>query len=448
MKRLCTPSVAALWASLPIGVGRAATAGLLALALIGVLSACGDRKGTSTAFVQSGTDNTDFVQYAIPTGDRPIGLTVADFNEDGLTDFAVSNYLDGTISIYTGIGGHAFSVQTVGVGPHPTLIEFADLDGGGPTQLDLVVVTETSLVNSVVVVLNNGTTFTATPPMAMGTVIEQMTVACMQTPCANGSAADVVLSLPKFLSIRVLANDGFGGFRGLDSGLGLNTGQFVVADFNGDGKPDVAVTLPANDVIQVLLGSGDGTFFSSTRYPTDKYPSVIVAAPLRSSPVIDLAVSCRDSARVKFFFGDGAGSFIDAGSLDVTKLPERLIAGNFSGTEDVVVVNRGEENLTYFKGDGAGGFVGYNIPASKDPFDLAAGDFSGDGSPDFVVVELVKRVLGVNRGDGAGGFFRTQIGFESQIAQPRRVNICGGTKDDLLLVQSFSDRVLLFCNVN
>ncbi len=448
MQRLAPRSVAAPRVSAPARVRRAAAAGLLALALLGGLGACGDREGTTSAFVPSGTDNADFAQYAMPTGNRPIGLAVADLNGDGRPDFAVSNYLDGTLSIYTGTGGAAFSVRTVAVGAHPTLIEFADLDGGGPTQLDLVVVTETGLLNSVAVVLNDGTAFTPTPPIPAGTIIEQMTVACMQSPCANGSASDLVLSLPSLRTIRVLTNDGFGGFTALDAAVGFNTGQFVLADFDGDGARDVAVTLPANDAIQMLRGNGDGTLTASTRYGTDQYPFALVATPLRSGPEIDLAISCRDSDRVRFLFGDGAGSFIDGGAGAVTRRPERLIAGNFSGAADVVVVNRGQENLTYFRGDGAGGFTALKIHSTLDPFDLATGDFTGDGNLDFVSVELSKRVLGVYGSDGGGGLIRTQIGFDSLVTQPRRVNMCGGTKDDLLLVQSFRDRVLLLCNVN
>ena len=42
----------------------------------------------------------------------------------------------------------------------------------------------------------------------------------------------------------------------------------AVGDFNGDGIPDMALTLGYGDSVMVLLGNGDGTFTGANRlYP-------------------------------------------------------------------------------------------------------------------------------------------------------------------------------------
>jgi hypothetical protein len=135
--------------------------------------------------------------------------------------------------------------------------------------------------------------------------------------------------------------------------------------------------------------------------------------------------------------------------VDIESGPEALIVGDFTGVPSVVVVNRGKENISFLAGDGGGGFGYVKLGSTKDPFDLAKGHFDVAAPLDVVTAELSKRVLGVYAGNGTGAFFRTQIGFPTQITQPTPVNYCGSaTNDDLLLVESFSDAVMLLCNVH
>jgi FG-GAP-like repeat len=64
--------------------------------------------------------------------------------------------------------------------------------------------------------------------------------------------------------------------------------SFAVADFNGDGKLDVAVSGGYTDV---LLGNGDGTFQPSSKTYFAAGPTNIVAGQFNSDTKIDLAVS-------------------------------------------------------------------------------------------------------------------------------------------------------------
>lgn len=64
-----------------------------------------------------------------------------------------------------------------------------------------------------------------------------------------------------------LINNGNGTFKSAVSySVGTNPGEAVVADFNGDGKPDIVNTNHDSNTISVLLGNGNGVFQSAVSY--------------------------------------------------------------------------------------------------------------------------------------------------------------------------------------
>src|SRR5207244_7294302 len=72
--------------------------------------------------------------------------------------------------------------------------------------------------------------------------------------------------------------------------------SLVIADFNGDGKLDLAVTNNnANNqdpkTVSVLLGNGNGTFQSPVAYGVGDSPSGIVAADFNNDGKVDLAAA-------------------------------------------------------------------------------------------------------------------------------------------------------------
>ena len=85
-----------------------------------------------------------------------------------------------------------------------------------------------------------------------------------------------------------------------------------MADFNGDGKPDLAVANHnvSNDV-SVLLGNGDGTFQTAQNFAAGLTPSSVAVGDLNGDGKPDLAVAnnSRDSGTVSVLLGNGDGTF-------------------------------------------------------------------------------------------------------------------------------------------
>ena len=93
--------------------------------------------------------------------------------------------------------------------------------------------------------------------------------------------------------------------------------SIVTADFNGDGKLDLAVdnscgvssTCGRPGTVSILLGNGDGTFQPHTDYPAGDFPYTIVAGDFNGDGKMDLAVTDLDSQMLNILLGAGDGTF-------------------------------------------------------------------------------------------------------------------------------------------
>ena len=55
----------------------------------------------------------------------------------------------------------------------------------------------------------------------------------------------------------------------------------VVADFNRDGKPDLAVANGGSNTVSILRGNGDGTFAAAVNYATGYFPDGLAIGGLQ-----------------------------------------------------------------------------------------------------------------------------------------------------------------------
>ena len=245
-----------------------------------------------------------------PTGNGAQFIASGDFNGDGFPDLAVSNGADSTVSVLLGNGDGTFTAPQAfpaGIGSFTAGITVGDFNGDG--LLDIAVVD--ALNNNVDVLLGNGDG-TFQPPQMYLAVPNGCCPLVIAVGDFNGDgAADlVVTSTFNFGTVVVLLNNGNGAFAAQQpSSTGIGPEALVVGDFNHDGFLDVAVANLMSNSVSVLLGNGDGSFQPQQQYNVGMVPDGITAGDFDGNGSLDLAVSNSGDKTVSVLLGNGNGTF-------------------------------------------------------------------------------------------------------------------------------------------
>jgi hypothetical protein len=306
----------------------------------------------------SGSNAFDSYSFASPVTFPLSGyylnqLLVGDIDGDGLPDLAATNN-DGisvwrnisTIGSFSFSDRHNYNVETT-----PEDIKMADIDGDGKSDL---------------VVSNSGSN----------------TISILRNSSSSGS-------------VSFAAKVSFA--------TGSNPKGLSVGDFDGDGRPDIAIVNYTSNTVSILRNNstiGTISFETKIDYAVGSGPVCISNGDLDGDGKLDLAIVNSSSNTISIIRNtstSGTISFESKIDYNTGQEPSDISIGDFDsdGMYDLVVVNSSSgiaDDISIFRNAGFAGTISFaakvdynlDIRAKK----LIISDLDGNGKPDIAVISF------------------------------------------------------------
>lgn len=176
--------------------------------------------------------------------------------------------------------------------------------------------------------------------------------------------------------------------------IGEPAGEVAVADFNGDGRSDLALTHHDTYEVRILLGDGQAGFGAAAGSPYVAHPGDtphthgIAVADIDRNGTLDVVTANNEDAEIGVLLGDGRGGFTRADPVPCGKAPYPIAAADLDadGRAEVIVPNSMDDlkTLHILRGGATGLEAGESISAGATVLFAATGDLNHDGRPDVV----------------------------------------------------------------
>jgi Ca2+-binding RTX toxin-like protein len=264
-------------------------------------------------------------------------IALGDVNGDNHLDLIAAKN-DGGLAILIGNNDGTFKPADLlsdGLAPGPAMVDAVDLAGNN--KLDLLAVSG----NTVGILLGNGnntfslpTTFTANGDGD----IDAMAVADFN----DDSKPDLALAIGvgDTLQIDIALNDGDGSFS---AGQVINAGHYypntlTTCGLSGDGQPDLVVVDQVNQSEKMLVfpGNNDGSFGSATTVATFNAAQFSLLADLNGDGKPDLIVG---------YSSNNVGVFINNSDIPSIFITDGIITGAGTSGADTAVLSYSSGNV-------------------------------------------------------------------------------------------------------
>jgi hypothetical protein len=361
---------------------------------------------------------TSLGSYSTGAGTSPSGIVAADFNNDGNLDVATVNAGNNTATVLLGSATGALTLQAAQpTGANPIAVSVLDVNSDGAPDI-VAYDSPTSSTGELDVLLGNGDG-TLQPAQAVSQAFKPGVVAAVADFNRDGKP-DLALTQQNNQMVSVLLNntlptqypDGrsFAAQHQLLNGYGNFADGVAVGDFNKDGLLDIAVSYLEDNAVRVLLnnGSGASNFNPATVYPVGKQPYWIASGDLNGDGYPDLVTANTGDNTVSVLLNNKNGTFAAAVPYTVGTQPYQVAIGdvNGDGFPDLAVTNYGANTVTILFGSKTGAFTVQpaTLATCANPYGVAIGDFKHNGFPSVAVTCYTSSQLEVFPNNGNGTF--------------------------------------------
>jgi hypothetical protein len=342
------------------------------------------------------------------TDNAPQSVALADFNGDKKLDFVVGNASGQFVTVGLGNGDGTFRNsphynESPGSMAWANSVAVADFNRDG--NLDVVEAGGGTGVGLSLMLGSSHGVLKAPTSINLGANPWAQIYFVLAGDVNGDGKPDIVSSTPKD-----------GGTPGVEVLLGLGTGKFktpviyatsassyaavgVLADLNGDGKPDI-LTSNFDGTMSVLLNKGKGVYGAATVFPsgTGVYATNFVVGDFHKDGKLDVVLNDYPASNLKLLRGNGDGTFQAPTVVSSPVRPLAPVVGDFNkdGKLDLAIPSTDfGGSMAILLGNGNGTFTpgalyyfypqDYNHAGQFVPNSAAVVDLNGDGNLDIVI---------------------------------------------------------------
>ena len=397
----------------------------------------------------------------VPAGSNYSPISVTTSNTTAFTTVPFNVTFPTTDTVKATSLGKKVDFRTGGV-TNPYDVAFGDLDGDGRSE---VIVANSS--SNTVSIFRNGSVpglIVLLPKVDLNTQGQPTKVNILDL---NGDAKPEIvvhyysndftiyknLSSPGSLSFSPMTIDTLGG---------RSYHRVTVADFDGDGKPDLTGAHDETHQVAVVRNTSNTaeiSFSNPVYFGGARQPQSVVAADFDLDGKIDMAVSNFNFNGISIYKNVSVPGFIQfesPTSLNIGNGLGTLISADFDndGKADLAVVNQGYDNVSVLKNISTSGFVNFapalDFATGDNPYNLITSDINGDGKTDLILVNILSGTLSMYQNYSTEGVmnFSTKVDIETG-TEPIAIGSCdldGDGKTDVAVANFRDNSISIFRN--